>query len=70
MLDNEPIEYDLLPCPFCGAAPERYVSNDILHVNCPTCVTIGFHNHVRFGCRADYEWNNRTTSRKETHSEI
>jgi len=50
----------LLSCPFCGSKPKRYVSNDILHVQCPSCVSVGFHNHVRFGCRADTEWNTRT----------
>ena len=50
---------DLLPCPFCGTAPQRYVNNDILYINCPICVSVGFHNHVRLGCRADSEWNNR-----------
>ena len=50
---------DLLPCPFCGAQPTRYTYNDILFVECPECVSVGFHNHVRFGCRAEDEWNTR-----------
>ena len=50
----------LMPCPFCGTTPTRRVSHDILHVECPQCVSVGFHNHVRFGCRADEEWNTRT----------
>jgi hypothetical protein len=50
---------DLLPCPFCGCKPKRFVNNEILHVQCPNCISIGFHNHYRFGCRADDEWNTR-----------
>ena len=49
----------LLDCPFCGGRPERFVKNDILFVKCPRCVSVGFHNHVRFGCQADAEWNER-----------
>lgn len=51
---------DLLPCPFCGAEPKRHIADDILHVRCPNCVSVGFHNHVRLGCWADAEWNKRT----------
>lgn len=51
---------ELLPCPFCGVLPTRRVSNDILMVECPSCASVGFHNHVRFGCQADAEWNTRT----------
>ena len=50
---------ELKPCPFCRSAPERSVSNDILKIECKACVSVGFHNHVRFGCRAEAEWNNR-----------
>ncbi len=49
----------LKPCPFCGENPTRRISNDILIVECQQCVSIGFHNHVQFGCRADLEWNTR-----------
>lgn len=55
----------LLPCPFCGAFPRRYISNDILSIDCPSCVSVGFHNHVRFGCRADTEWNTRVAIIKD-----
>ena len=50
---------DLKSCPFCGEKPDRYIAHDILHINCPNCVSVGFHHHVRFGCRADTEWNTR-----------
>ena len=50
---------ELKPCPFCGTTPRRYVSNEILHIECPNCL-VGFHNHVRFGCMADEEWNTRS----------
>ena len=52
----------LKPCPFCGSKPDRYIISDILHVTCRECVSVGFHNHVRFGCRADGEWNKRITT--------
>jgi len=49
----------LKPCPFCGSTPKRWVNHEVLHIECPSCVSVGFHNHVRFGCRADGEWNTR-----------
>jgi hypothetical protein len=49
----------LLSCPFCGSKPRREVKNDILIIECPSCVSVGFRNHVRFGCLADEEWNTR-----------
>jgi hypothetical protein len=55
--ENNPRSY--LPCPFCGSQPVRRVFSDILAVECPQCVSIGFHNHIRFGCQADAEWNQR-----------
>jgi len=51
-------EFALLDCPFCGSKPIRSVNNDILTVECDSCL-ISFANHVRFGCRADAEWNER-----------
>ena len=51
--------HKLLNCPFCGTEPKRYVSNNILHIECPECVSVGFHNHVRLGCLADSQWNRR-----------
>ena len=51
-------EFALLDCPFCGGKPTRSVNNDILTVGCDSCL-ISFANHVRFGCRADAEWNER-----------
>jgi sarcosine oxidase delta subunit len=54
---------ELLKCPFCGEKPIRKVENDILSITCPNCVSVGFHNHVRFGCRADSEWNTRITEK-------
>lgn len=50
---------ELLPCPFCGDTPRREVKNDILIIECPSCVSVGFHNHVRLGCLADDQWNTR-----------
>jgi hypothetical protein len=47
------------PCPFCGSIPIRLVERDVLSVECPKCVSVGFHNHVRFGCLADTLWNSR-----------
>lgn len=55
----------LLPCPFCGSIPVRKVSNEILSITCPNCVSIGFHNHIRFGCLADSQWNNRVNILEE-----
>lgn len=49
---------ELKPCPFCGGEPYRKVTNDILTVGCADCL-ISFANHVRFGCLADAEWNQR-----------
>lgn len=54
----------VLPCPFCGSHPVRKVVNNILSVTCPQCVSVGFHNHVRFGCRADAEWNERQNTQE------
>lgn len=56
---------DLKPCPFCGTQPRRYISHDILNVECPNCVSVGFHNHVRLGCLADEEWNTREATGSE-----
>lgn len=56
---NKAAENALLPCPFCGGEAYRHIRNDILHVGCNNCL-ISFVNHVRFGCRADSEWNMRT----------
>jgi hypothetical protein len=50
---------DLKPCPFCGSLPTRKVVHDRLSVECPNCVSVGFHNHVRLGCLADQQWDNR-----------
>jgi hypothetical protein len=50
---------ELKPCPFCGSAPTRLVEGDVLSVGCPRCVTVEFHNHVRFGDLADSLWNSR-----------
>lgn len=63
-------EEELLQCPFCGSIPRREVKNDILVIECPSCVSVGFHNHVRFGCRADEEWNTRIAHANTQHSKI
>ena len=55
---------ELLPCPFCGSKPVRRVSNDILSINCPECISVGFHNHIRLGCLADEEWNTRKDNQR------
>ena len=54
----------LLPCPFCGGKAYREVKHDILQVGCNNCL-ITFANHIRFGCRADTEWNTRTKDNKQ-----
>ena len=56
---------ELLPCPFCGSKPTREIKNDMLLIECPECISVGFHNHARFGCRADEEWNTRVDSSSE-----
>ena len=53
------MEEKLKPCPFCGSEPRRTVKNQRLSVECPQCVSVGFHNHVRLGCLADSQWNER-----------
>lgn len=53
------IEEKLKPCPFCGALPIREVSGDRLYIHCPNCVSVGFCNHIKLGCLADNQWNNR-----------
>ena len=53
------MEEKLKPCPFCGTKPRRTVKGQILSVECPNCVSVGFHNHVRLGCLADSQWNER-----------
>jgi hypothetical protein len=60
---------ELKNCPFCGTAPQRCVDHEILHVECPNCVSVGFHNHVRLGCRADSEWNSRVDEPLIPHKE-
>ncbi len=62
-MSNDDSDNQLKPCPFCGTKPERRVSNDILQVRCLKCV-VGFYNHVRFGCRADAQWNTRTEDKQ------
>jgi len=54
---------DLLPCPFCGSEPVREVVRDVLSIRCPQCVSVGFSNHVRLGCLADAQWNDRTKAK-------
>ncbi len=48
----------LKDCPFCGSRPVREVANDVLFIRCPECL-VSCANHVRFGCRADAQWNRR-----------
>jgi transcription elongation factor Elf1 len=51
---------ELVSCPFCGGEAIRRVRNNILTVGCDECV-IYFDNHVRLGCLADSQWNNRAS---------
>jgi hypothetical protein len=60
---------ELKPCPFCGSAPTRLVEKDVLSVECPRCVTVGFHNHVRFGCIAESLWNSRSREHDTNNEE-
>lgn len=57
-----PNKTEYKPCPFCGGQPVRKVERDILTVSCPNCVSVGFSNHVRFGCMSDSSWNRRANT--------
>ena len=64
-MENLLDKHELKPCPFCGAKPKRYVRHEILHIQCPNCVSIGFHNHIRFRCMADTMWQTRVDREKD-----